>query len=84
MRGFLDAGLAEDVGGADDGILHVGAGLTFKAERVSEVEGDDGVACEAQHEVAQRADGDLARDLCAFGLVEFGMARVDLGAALRR
>ena len=60
------AGLAKDVGGADDGVLDVGAGLALEAERVFEVEGDDRVAGKAQHEVAKRADRDLCGDLRAF------------------
>ena len=72
-------GLAEDVGGADDGVLDVGAGLAFEAEGVFEVEGDDGVAGEAQHEVAERADGDLRGDGEAFGFVDLRVAGVDFG-----
>ena len=73
-------GLAEDVAGADDGVLNVGAGLALEAERIFEVEGDDGVARELEHEVAQSADGDLLGDLLALGLVAAGLARVDFGA----
>ena len=62
MRLRRGVGLAEDVGGADDGVLDVGAGLAFEAEGVFEVEGDDGVAGEAEHEVAEGADGDLRGD----------------------
>jgi hypothetical protein len=54
--------LAEDVAGADHGVLNVGAGLALEAQRILEVEGDDGVARELEHEVAQRADGDLLGD----------------------
>ena len=70
---------AEDVGGADDGVLDVGAGLAFEAEGVFEVEGDDGVAGEAEHEVAEGADGDLFGDGVAFGVGEVGVAGVDFG-----
>ncbi len=71
---------AEDVADADDGVLNVGAGLAFEAERVFEVESDDGVARELEHEVAQRADGDLLGDLrggSASGLAAWRV--VDLG-----
>ena len=82
--GFGGAGFAEDVGGADDGVLDVGAGLAFEAERVFEVEGDDGVAGEAEHEVAEGADGDLLGDGLAFVGGELGVAGVDFGIARRR
>ncbi len=77
--GFGGVGLAEDVGGADDGVLDVGAGLAFEAEGVFEVEGDDGVAGEAEHEVAEGADGDLCRDGEAFGGFDLGVAGVYFG-----
>ena len=51
--------------GAHGGVLHVGAGFAFEAEGFLEIESDHGIARELQHEVAQRADGDLrARPCC--------------------
>ena len=41
---------------AHDGVLHVGAGFAFEAQRVLEIERDYGRAREAQQEIAQRAD----------------------------
>jgi hypothetical protein len=70
------SGFAEDVADADDGVLDVGAGFALEAERVFEVEGDDGAAGELEHEVAQRADGDLLGDLLAFGFGAVGLAGV--------
>ena len=64
--------------------MNVGAGFALEAERVFEVEGDDGVARVLEHEVAQRADGDLFGDLLAHGFGigsgSAGLARVDFGA----
>ena len=59
--------------------MDVGAGFAFKAERIFEVEGDDGVARELEHEIAQGADGDLLGDLLALGFVAAGLTRVDFG-----
>ncbi len=64
---------AEDVADAHHGVLNVRAGLALEAERVFEVEGDHGIARELEHEVAQRADGDLVGDLLPLG---FGIAPV--------
>ena len=67
--------------GADDGVLDVGPGLALEAQRVLEVEGDDGVAGVAQHEVAERA---YARSVCDVARVhrvrEIGVAGVDFGS----
>ena len=71
---------AEDVAGAHYSVLNVRAGLALKAQRIFEVEGDDRIARELEHEVAQRADGDLFGNVLPFGLVAAGLARVDLGA----
>ena len=53
---------AENITGADGGVLNVGSGFAFKAERFLEVESDDGVAGELQQEVAERANGDFGGD----------------------
>ena len=42
--------------------MDVRAGLALEAQRIFEVEGDDGIARELEHEVAQRADRDLPGD----------------------
>ena len=60
--------------------MNVRPGLALKAQRILEVEGDDRVARELEHEVAQRADGDLLGDLLPLGFVAAGLARVHLGA----
>ncbi len=77
-------GLAEDAAGADYGVLDVGAGFSFEAERVFEVEGDDGIAGVLEHEVTQRSDGDGVGGCVALGFAEFGMALGYFGLALRR
>ena len=59
---------------------HVRSGLAFEAQRVFEVERDDRVARELEHEVAQRADGDLLGDLLALGFVAARLARVHFGS----
>ena len=72
----LDTGLAKDVGGAHDRVLRVRSGFALEGQRLLEVEGDDRLLGELQHEVAQRADGDLLADAQALLLVEFGMPAV--------
>ena len=58
-----DRGLAKDIGGTNAGVLNVGSGFAFKAECVLEVERNDGIAIETQHEVTQCADGELPSNL---------------------
>ena len=62
---------------AHDGVLHVGSGLAFEAERVLEIERDDGRAREAQQKITQRADGDRVRDGRALLLGRFGVALIN-------
>ena len=78
--GCCSASFAEDVARAHDGVLAVGAGLAVEAERILEIEGDDGRARELQQEIAQRADGDAVGDGRALGFGRFGVARVHFGA----
>ena len=68
--------LAQDVARAHGGVLHVGSGVAFEAERFLKIESDHGIARELQHEVAQRADGDLGGNLPALVGGRFGMPRV--------
>ncbi len=68
--------LAKNVAGANNGILRVWAGLAFKRQRFFEVEGDHRLLGELQHEVAQRADGDLRGDAGALRIVKLGMTAV--------
>jgi len=53
--------LHPDVPGAHRGVLQVGPCLAVEVEGVVEIENDQGLAREPHHEVAQRADGDVAR-----------------------
>ena len=53
-----------DAANADDGVLAIGAGLALEAERIFEVESDDGVAREFQKEKSQRANGDGSERFC--------------------
>src|SRR3954470_1268317 len=62
--------LAKDVRGADSGGLRVRAGLALEAERVLEVERDHGILCVAQHEVTERADGEMLGDGTLLGRLE--------------
>ena len=73
----IDSGLTENAGGAHDGILRVRSGLAFEAQRLFEIEGDHRLLGVLQHEVAQRADGDLRGDLLTLRLAQLRMARVD-------
>ena len=73
----IDARFLEDAGGADDSVLRVGSGFAFEAQGFFEVEGDDGLLGELQHEVAQRADRDLRGDRQALSIGELRMAGVD-------
>src|ERR1039458_1399939 len=75
--------LAEDVARTDHGVLNVGPGLALEAQSILEVEGDDRVARELEHEVAQRADGDLPGDFLAFRFVASRLARVYFGTGRR-
>ena len=43
---------------AHHGVLHIGPRLTLEAQRVLEVERDDGRAGETQEKITKRADGD--------------------------
>src|SRR5580698_3828136 len=72
----IESTFAENVCRADHGILRVRTSLAFKAQRLFEIEGDDGGLGELEHEVAQSADGDLGRDGGAFGVCELGMTWV--------
>ena len=74
---------AENIARAHDGILAIGPRLALEAERVAEVESDDGRARELQQEVAQRADGDGMRNVSAFGFGGLGVARIHFGARCR-
>ena len=58
----IESAFAKDVGRAHDGVLRVRSGFAFEAERFFEVERDHRLLGVLQHEVAQRADGDLGRD----------------------
>ncbi len=63
--------------------MNVGPGLALEAQSILEVEGDDRVARELEHEVAQRADGDLPGDFLAFRFVASRLARVYFGTGRR-
>ena len=56
--------------------MAIGPRLALEAERVAEVESDDGGARELQQEVAQRPDGDGMRNVSAFGFGGLGVPRV--------
>src|ERR1019366_5234486 len=73
----LDSSFAKDVAGTNYGILRVRAGFSLKGQRFLEVEGDDRLLGELQHEVAQRADGYLLGDLQTLCVVTLGVATVD-------
>ena len=73
---------AEDAGGADRCVLHVGSGFPLEAERFGEVEGNDRCPRVLQQEVAQRADGDLPRHLLLEVSRRLGMARAHFGQRL--
>ncbi len=76
-RGFR---LAEDVACTDHGVLNVGSCLALEAQRIFEVKRDDRVARELEHEVAERADGNLPGDLLPLSFVAAGLTRVHFGA----
>ena len=61
VESFAVLQLREDVVGADDGVLQVGAALPLEAQRLVDVERDHLAARELHHEVADRRDGDRLR-----------------------
>ena len=56
------AAFAKDIARTDDRVLDIRPGFAFEAQSVFEVERDDRIARELQHEVAQRANGNLLGD----------------------
>src|SRR5271157_2698779 len=73
---WLDTGFAKDVGRTYHCILRVRSSLALESQRFLEVESDDRLLGELQHEIAQRADGDLLADPRAFALIAVGMPAV--------
>src|SRR6266849_1522742 len=58
----IEPTFAKNVGSPDYGILRVRPGLAFEAQRLLEIECDHRRLGELEHEIAQRANGDLRRD----------------------
>src|SRR4029077_566177 len=73
----IKSALAEDVGRAYDGVLRVRSGLAFKTERIFEIECNYGGLGVLQHEVAQRADGDLGGNCASFVIGELWVTRIN-------
>ena len=62
--------LAQNISGSHRRVLDVRAGLALERERFLEVEGDNRIASESKHEVAERPNRDSLRYRAAFGLGE--------------
>src|SRR5579863_836645 len=72
--------LAKDITNSYYRILNVRPGFALEAERILEVEGDHRIPRVLEHEVAQRANGDLLRDLLPLRLIAPCLPRFHLGA----
>ncbi len=57
--------------------MHVRTGLAFESQGFLEIEGDDRGPRETQHEIAQRANGNLRGDLLAFVVRQLFMPAAD-------
>src|SRR5581483_8825415 len=73
LRGAGFQALPANPANAYHGILNVRAGLALKAERILEVESDDGVARKLQQKEAERPDRDGVRRLAPFQGAHFRM-----------